>query len=400
MLNNSIIFSVTLITLGFLFSSKVRSARLWKATVTPLASIIGSGFLVIAPLLALTTGRYSLAAIALLVALGYACGVVMRFNIKSLESVLGAGEKGFVIHVESFSKLALGFAYIISITFYLKLLAAFVLKGLQIENSLYGNILTTAILIFVAGMGKLRGLNILEIFEEYSVSVKISIIMGLLAGLFYYNVDLFWVNQWHLQIPQPDINLNSLRVLTGSLIVVQGFETSRFLGTKYTAEERVRTMRWAQILSGVIYFVFIALIAVVFSSKPHISDTEIIDLTSKVSTILPGILIFAAVMSQFSAAVADTVGSGGLLHETFRGKVSLHNCYLLVGAAAIVLTWTTNIFEVISLASRAFALYYGLQAMVAAGLAHQKKQKMKCILFSALSVFLYLILVFGAPAKV
>ena len=39
------------------------------------------------------------------------------------------------------------------------------------------------------------------------------------------------------------------------------------------------------------------------------------------ATALPLMLIVAAIMSQFSAGVADTVGAGGLASETSRGEI-------------------------------------------------------------------------------
>jgi hypothetical protein len=41
--------------------------------------------------------------------------------------------------------------------------------------------------------------------------------------------------------------------------VVQGFETSRFLGEKYSPEVRVASMRNAQIISAVLYVVSVIL---------------------------------------------------------------------------------------------------------------------------------------------
>jgi hypothetical protein len=72
-------------------------------------------------------------------------------------------------------------------------------------------------------------------------------------------------------------------------------------------------------------------------------------------------LIVAAVMSQFSAAVADTVGSGGLMEEQTSGRISAAWTYLIVAALGILLVWTADIFEIVAIASRAFAAYYLLQ---------------------------------------
>ncbi len=59
----------------------VRDARFWQAT-PPLASIIGSGFLVVAPLLAGIAGTLSVAAISAIVLLSLWLGSALRFNIR------------------------------------------------------------------------------------------------------------------------------------------------------------------------------------------------------------------------------------------------------------------------------------------------------------------------------
>ncbi|MFW2390480.1 MAG: hypothetical protein ACN4G0_19245, partial [Polyangiales bacterium] len=59
-----------------------------KATTTPLASIFGSGFLIIVPILAGAVGRHSAIAMAGVCALAIAVGSVIRFNIRNAEPVL------------------------------------------------------------------------------------------------------------------------------------------------------------------------------------------------------------------------------------------------------------------------------------------------------------------------
>ena len=49
-------------------------------------------------------------------------------------------------------------------------------------------------------------------------------------------------------------------MLAGALLVVQGFETSRFLGDKYSRAVRVAGMRNAQIISGALYVVSVVLL--------------------------------------------------------------------------------------------------------------------------------------------
>src|SRR5690606_38881785 len=65
--------------------SRIADSPRWMATVPPLASIIGSGFLVCGPLLAREFGMLAAPAMGLLLLLAYAVGAVIRFNIAEAE---------------------------------------------------------------------------------------------------------------------------------------------------------------------------------------------------------------------------------------------------------------------------------------------------------------------------
>jgi len=48
---NALIIGVTVITGAILLYPRLANAPLWRAAITPLASIIGSGFLMLGPIL-------------------------------------------------------------------------------------------------------------------------------------------------------------------------------------------------------------------------------------------------------------------------------------------------------------------------------------------------------------
>ena len=198
-------------------------------------------------------------------------------------------------------------------------------------------------------------------------------------------------------------------MLCGILLVVQGFETSRFLGEKYSAEIRVQTMRRAQLISGALYVVsVIALMPIVqHLDLANIQIAEIVSATGLAATVLPLMLIVAAIMSQFSAAVADTVGAGCLASESSSGKLSTNKGYLVVSLFAIILIWTADLLEIISFASRAFALYYLLQCVLLpssrATIITNDKARLRvlCALahFATVASILAFIVIFAIPAK-
>jgi len=404
---NTILVVIAASVLLFMFHPRLTNSRHWHATLTPLSSIIGSGFLIIAPLLTSVVGLYSPLAITAIVLLAYAIGGVIRFNIIHAEPLLHDREANPGIYkIDLLANATLSFAYVTAIAFYLSLLSSFLLTYLGFGDSpTLERTLTTTIIVFIAATGFFRGLGGLEKLEAYSMSLQLSIVAALLIGIFVYDYNFIQTEQ-ALALDVPDRELTTkIFILFGVLLVVQGFETSRFLGEKYNAEIRVRTMRRAQLISGVLYVVsVIALLPVVqHMDLENIQIAEIVSVTGLVATALPLMLIVAAIMSQFSAAVADTVGAGCLSSESSGGKLPTNRGYVIVSVFAIILVWAADLLEIISFASRAFAVYYLLQCVVAiiASRHHYEGNThlMQAVRFSTLTSILAVIVIFAIPAK-
>ena len=115
------------------FYPRVLHSRPWRATVTPLASIIGSGFLVVGPILASTFGHAAWMAMLALCAIGYLYGAVIRHNIRYVEPRLGTLPKTGVL-VERASDFTLSLAYFVSVAYYLNLFAAFSMRIVGVED--------------------------------------------------------------------------------------------------------------------------------------------------------------------------------------------------------------------------------------------------------------------------
>lgn len=91
----------------------------------------------------------------------------------------------------------------------------------------------------------------------------------------------------------------------------------------------------------------------------------IITVSASVAVILPLSLTVAASASQFSAALADSVGNEGLLGDITHQKVDSRHAYLIITVVAVAILVTLDVTAAIALASRAFALFYALQCFVA-----------------------------------
>ncbi|QDU57650.1 hypothetical protein [Aeoliella mucimassa] len=400
---NVVIIVVALGLAGyFAFSKRLAGSNEWQATLTPLASIMGSGFLISAPLLGGLVGSSAVFCMAVLLAVAYAVGEVIRFNIRHFEPIENNGH-GAAQSVAFLSRMVLAGAYFISVTYYLQLLAAFLLNAIHVRSQFAENTVTTVLLVVIGGVGTWRGLGMLERLEKYAVALNLGMIAALLVALAVHNSQLAMAGSWHLPDMQVDFNVHSIRVLLGLLIVVQGFETSRYLGEEHPADLRIVTMRNSQLISAAIYVVFIALATVLMSSKLGTDVTAVVNMTQPVALVLPFLISIAAIGSQFSAAVADEEGAGGLIEDLTGSRLPVRYAYQIIMAITIALTWATDVNRIIAYASRAFALYYLLQCVVAVVVAWQQsdlpKRKTYLAGFSTVGVLCLLVFAFGLPAE-
>lgn len=401
--NNTTVVATIIVVLMILFSKKMRASVTWRGVVTPLASIIGSGFLISTPLLVLIAGKGAIPIMLLIVLIAYALGSSLRYNILHIETLLETHTASpLTQRLSAFSRPILGVAYLISVVFYIKLLSAFSLAETAYKTPFYENILTTAILLFIALVGRIKGLLMLENFEIFSVNIKLSILCALIVAHLFYNAELLYMHNWTMFAEPSETLWQGFRETLGLLLIIQGFETVRFLGYAYNPERRVKSMKIAQIISGIVYVSFAILAIVLFNHIDKITETTIIELTKVVSPILPYALIVAAVFSQFSAAIADTIGSAGLLNEASERKLPVKSCYMIIGLLAIIMTWTTNIFDVISIASKAFAAYYAIQLVQTLNHLDPRKSIRAGVeygLYSVLLLLMVLVILLGVPVE-
>ncbi len=371
---NVVLLIVAIVLAGYLaYSPRLARSSRWKATVTPLASIMGSGFLVSAPLLGGMVGYLAIFCMAGLLVLSFGVGDAIRFNIRHFEPIENAGH-GPAQMIAFLSRIVLAGAYFVSVSYYLQLLAAFLAHAAGTTDGTFTNLITSILLVVIGGIGMWRGLGMLEGVEKYAVALNLGMIGALLVGLAVANAQLLANGQWALPDVSSTIDFHDFRVLLGLLIIVQGFETSRYLGDEHSAEERMVTMRYAQLLSAAIYLVFISLVTVLFHPGLDGDVTGIVTMAGPVATVLPALISLAAIGSQFSAAVADNEGAGGLIEDITHYRLSFRYAYLLILVVTLALTWETDVNGIIAYASRTFALFYALQCTVALVVAWQSKE--------------------------
>jgi len=146
--------------------------------------------------------------------------------------------------------------------------------------------------------------------------------------------------------------------------------------------------------------VYICLLAYVFERGIlKLTETAIIDIMGIVAPILPLLLVAATLATQFSAAIADTSGCGGLFGELSRNRISARISYGLLTGVVLALTWSINIFEIINYASRAFAAYYFLQALIVTLNAWRAGDRWRSCGFMMMAILGILIVIFGMPVE-
>jgi hypothetical protein len=372
-------------------------ARILPAMSTPLASIFGSGFLVVVPVLVSAVGPWAPLAMGLVALVAFGVGAIVRHNIVCAEPVLEAGEKRLTVIFERISDVALVGAYVVSVCLYVHILSAFVLSGLGLDSDFNKSLMTSTVIGGITVIGLAGGLRPLERLETWALYPTLAILGLLLAGFAWFDIGLLArtgalpVVDWPGRSPW-----QVATIVAGTLIIVQGFETTRYLGDRFDADTRIRAARWSQYFSLSVYVVFVALaMPVVPVLAGRYGDNSLIALAGAVAVWLPVPLIAAAALSQFSAAVADTVAAAANLRESTAGRIAPRWGYLAVGLSAAALAWTGSTFTIIALASRAFAFYYLMQCVVAWSVCRNARERARFIAIGAVLAF---VLVFAVPA--
>ena len=104
-----------------------------------------------------------------------------------------------------------------------------------------------------------------------------------------------------------------------------------------------------------------------------------------------------------AAEPADEAGAGGLIEDISHRKVPMRYAYLLILLVTLGITWETDVNGIIAWASRAFALFYMLQCVVAFLVARHMKdlprRTARLSLFAALAVVCLLVFALGLPSE-
>jgi hypothetical protein len=336
------------------------------ATVTPLASIFGSGFLIIIPILERELGALAAAGMAAVCVLAWTVGIAIRHNVKVVEPLTSADHLDLsTARIDRASDFVIVIAYVISVALYLRILAVFVVGYVSSGSGAAERLLAVMLVSVITAVGLARGLAGLELLERLALGSVLILVLAI-GGTFAGN-DASQLLGGGLRlppVPRPGF-VSVLLVLGGIVITVQGFETVRYL-QHIDRQARIAGCRLSQLISSVVYISIVVLATPLMGLGTRSgADGGLLELIQRVAPLLALPLVLCAVLSQFSAATADTEASVGNLRVIGWAPLQGRRRYLVVGGAAAVLAATLGTSEIIVIASRAFAAYYALQCVVA-----------------------------------
>ena len=370
--------------------------RVMLASVTPLASIFGSGFLIIVPVLERTLGGLAVLGAIAVSAVAWMVGTAIRHNIVAVEPLQARGSLGKGnTRLERASDIVIAVAYVVSVALYLRIMAEYLVDYFASGDSTAISAVATAAVTLIVLVGLFRGFGGLDMTERLALGAVLALTTALGAAYFFESAGQVLGDGVTLP-PVPDGGVTqTLLMLGGIVITVQGFETVRYLGDEYDAPTRIWASRLAQAVAASIYIGFIIvatpLMGLGTSAGP---DSTLLDITERVAPLLALPLVACAILSQFSAATADTVAARENLRAQSPRLLKSGRAYLLSGVAAIAMIWTIPTFTIVTIASRAFAAYYCLQCVLALRTASSGLAR---IGFATLAGVMGLITLFAQP---
>ncbi len=337
------------------------------ASVTPLASILGSGLLIIVPVLERTLGALSLLGVVAICGAAWLLGTVIRHNVVVVESRLAAGTlDAATVRWGELADGVIVVAYVISVALYLRIMAEYLVGFFDRAGSaVWEPVIACLAVVMIVAIGVFRGFDGLDRLDRIAL-VAVLVLTTVLGGVLLLH-DAIAAETASLRLPSvPSMSPTSTPwILGGIVITVQGFETVRYLGSEYDATTRVRASRLAQLVSASIYIGFVAVATPAMGLGTAAgADRTLLDITGRVAPWLALPLVLSAVLSQLSAAIADTAAADGNLNGLNRWFTGPRP-YLVCGAAAVALAATMPTLTIVAVASRAFAAYYSMEAVIA-----------------------------------
>ncbi len=384
---------VSIVAIAYvLYRPKIQSSEKYQAAVVPLSNIMDVGFILFSPAIVLLVGFRAPFFMLGICLLAIAVGFAMAYNIRHYEPIAGQG--GGPDRIETTSEWALLGASMVNIAYYTLLLVALMLLPFDGGSATRQSVIGVAILAAVLLVGYFGGMDWLNRQGNRTTAFNLAAVVGVVIAFLVFNVQELLGGRWEVG-DSPSIESEDLRKMIGLFAIVQGFEAARYIGVRFGAEERIKTMRVAQGISTIVFVVFImSLLVILLPPAGDADDTAIFLAADQVGDLLPWLLLLAALGSQSSAIIGATSSRSDMLVNR---KVPRKYTFPIILVPAIALVLLVDVNVAVNLASRVFAAYFIIQAALAGLLAFRRQNWPALGGFVAIGIAMAIVMIFGLP---
>jgi len=374
-----------------LYRPKVQPSERYQAMVVPLANIMDVGFIVMSPAIVLLAGFAAPLVMLGICLLAIATGFAIAYNIRHYEPLEGTDDP--VNRVGYVSRWALTFASVINIAYYTLLLITLLLWPLGLYSVTNLAIGGTVLLVVLIIVGMAGGMDRLNDLGNKTTAFNISAVVAVVVAFIVYNIQEALGGRWNLPPTDSAITGDDFRKIIGLFAIVQGFEAARYIGGRFGGELRIKTMRAAQVISTVVFVALLGSVLILFVEvETDFSGTSIFVVADEVGDFMPWLILLAAIGSQTSAIINATMSRSDMLVDH---KMPRRWTFVVLLGPAIAVFLLVDITEAVALASRVFAAYFVLQAVIAWILARRAQNWAAVAGFTAIALAMGTITIFG-----
>jgi len=379
-----------------LYRPKLQQSSRYQAMVVPLANIMDVGFLVLSPIIVVLVGYEAPIFMLAICLAAMAMGLVIAYNIRHYEPLIGTPDRSHGI--AAWARWSLVGASTVNIAYYVQLLMTLVLLPFEVYTPDRVTVASVIMLVLVIVVGYRGHLPALNKLGDRTTAFNLAALFAVLAAFGTYNLLEAIDGNWNFPSYDPTLDTDAVRKILGLFAMVQGFEASRYIGARFGAEERISTMRQAQAIATVVFVLLIALVLLPFGQfRPDADATAIFVVSKEVAFYLPWLILLVAIGSQVSAITNATSSRSDLLIEATRETMPRKYTFPVLLVPAIMIVIVTDVTDAVAIASRVFAFYFVLQALIALMLATREKSWPAIIGISAVGLSMASVTIFGLP---
>jgi magnesium-transporting ATPase (P-type) len=386
---------LTLLALAYvLYRPRIQQSKDYQATVVPLANIMDVGFILFSPAIVLLVGFRAPFFMLGICLVAIAAGLAIAYNIRNYEPVEGEG--GRPDRLERISEWSLLGASMVNIAYYTMILMMLIQLPFDWDSVNGRTVMGIALLAVLVVIGMSGGMDWLNQAGNRTTAFNLAAVIGIVIAFLVANVQEALGGRWDLG-PSPDLGTEEIRKMVGLFAIVQGFEASRYIGVRFGSERRVSTMRVAQVVSTIVFVLFVVTLLLAFLPPPPGVEEDasaIFAVSALVGDMLPWLLLLAALGSQTSAIIGATSSRSDML---VNHKISRTTTFPIILIPAIMLVIFVDVNMAVNLASRVFAAFFTIQASLALILASRKKNWWAVAGFAGVALVMLTIMVFGLP---